>query len=77
MYTASDLCRRFDVVAIEALQTAINATRVRVWRQQPDAFFAEVFLDADGTLAETTGRARTAWTSPTWGVATIRWSYRW
>lgn len=56
--TAGDFCRRFDAAAIEALQTAINTTRVRVWRQQPDAFFDEAFIDADGTLAETTGACR-------------------
>ncbi len=56
--TAGDFCRRFDAAAIEALQTAINTTRVRVWPQQPDAFFDEAFIDADGTLAETTGACK-------------------
>jgi hypothetical protein len=56
--TAGDFCRRFDEAAIEALQTAINATRVRVWQAQPEAFFAEAILDADGTLAETTGQCK-------------------
>jgi hypothetical protein len=56
--TAGDFCRRFDEPAIEALQTAINETRVRVWRAQPDAFFDEAVIDADGTLAETTGQCK-------------------
>jgi hypothetical protein len=56
--TAGDFCRRFDETAIEALQTAINATRVRVWRTQPAAFFDEAIIDADGTLAETTGQCK-------------------
>jgi hypothetical protein len=56
--TAGDFCRRFDGASIEALQTAINTTRVRVWRQQPAAFFDEAFIDADGTLAETTGACK-------------------
>ena len=56
--TAGDFCRRFDEPAIEALQTAINETRVRVWRVQPDAFFDEAIIDADGTLAETTGQCK-------------------
>jgi hypothetical protein len=56
--TAGDFCRRFDEPAIEALQTAINATRVRVWQAQPPAFFDEAILDADGTLAETTGACK-------------------
>ena len=56
--TAGDFCRRFDEPAIEALQAAINETRVRVWRAQPAAFFEEAFLDADGTLAATTGQCK-------------------
>jgi hypothetical protein len=56
--TAGDFCRRFDAAAIEQLQTAINETRVRVWRAQPAAFFEEAFIDADGTLAETTGQCK-------------------
>jgi Transposase DDE domain group 1 len=56
--TAGDFCRRFDEGAIEALQTAINETRVRVWRAQPAAFFDEAVIDADGTLAETTGQCK-------------------
>jgi DDE family transposase len=56
--TAGDFCRRFDEPAIEALQAAINATRVQVWRAQPAAFFDEAVIDADGTLAETTGQCK-------------------
>jgi Transposase DDE domain group 1 len=56
--TAGDFCRRFDEAAIEALQTAINETRVRVWRAQPAAFFDEAVIDADGTLAPTTGACK-------------------
>ena len=56
--TAGDFCRRFSEADIDALQTAINTTRVRVWRAQPAAFFAEAVIDADGTLAETTGQCK-------------------
>ena len=56
--TAGDFCRRFDEAAIDDLQHAINATRVRVWRAQPAAFFDEAVIDADGTLAETTGQCK-------------------
>jgi hypothetical protein len=45
-------------LALEALQTAINETRVRVWRAQPAAFLDEAIIDADGTLAETTGQCK-------------------
>jgi len=56
--TAGDFCRRYDEAAIEALQGAINETRVRVWRAQPAGFFDEAVIDADGTLAETTGACK-------------------
>ena len=56
--TAGDFGRRFDEPAIEALQTAINETRVGVWRRQPAAFFDEAIIDADGTLAATSGQCK-------------------
>jgi hypothetical protein len=56
--TAGDFCRRFDERSIEALQRAINETRLRVWRAQPTTFFEEAIVDADGTLAETTGQCK-------------------
>jgi hypothetical protein len=56
--TAGDFCRRFDETSLEALQAAINETRLRVWRAQPAAFFTEAILEADGTLAETTGQCK-------------------
>jgi hypothetical protein len=56
--TAGDFCRRFDEATIEALHTAINETRLRVWHAQPAAFFEDAIIDADGTLAETTGQCK-------------------
>ena len=56
--TAGDFCRRFGEATIEAMQTAINETRLRVWRAQPAEFFEEAIIDADGTLAETTGQCK-------------------
>jgi len=57
--TAGDFCRRFGEVShIEALQEAINETRLRVWAQQPEEFLAEAQIDADGTLAPTTGECK-------------------
>jgi hypothetical protein len=56
--TAGDFCRRFDVAAIFRLQQLFNATRLKVWRRQPQAFFAEAILDADGTMAETSGECK-------------------
>ena len=56
--TAGDFCRRFDDSALFRLQAIFNETRLKVWRQQPKAFFEEAILDADGTMAETTGECK-------------------
>ncbi len=57
--TAGDFCRRFKTkAAIDGLQTAINESRLRVWERQPDSFFEHAFVDADGTIAETTGSCK-------------------
>jgi Transposase DDE domain group 1 len=56
--TAGDFCRRFAAHDIDALQEVFNETRLKVWRQQPDAFFDEAVLEADGTMVETTGECK-------------------
>jgi hypothetical protein len=56
--TAGDFCRRFSVAHIEILQDVINKIRLTVWRQQEPEFFAEAVIDADGTIAETTGQCK-------------------
>lgn len=56
--TAGDFCRRFAPVDIEALMDAINESRLAVWREQPDEFFDEALIDADGTIVETTGECK-------------------
>ena len=56
--TAGDFCRRFDAARIYCLQGVFNATRLKVWRQQPKSFFDEAILDADGTMVETTGECK-------------------
>jgi len=56
--TAGDLCRRFDTSHIYCLQSVFNATRLKVWRQQPKSFFKEAIIDADGTMVETTGECK-------------------
>ena len=56
--TAGDFCRRFDTTHIYRLQQVFNATRLKVWRQQPQKFFEEAVLDADGTMVETTGQCK-------------------
>ena len=56
--TAGDFCRRFGEENIQALMDAINESRVQVWREQPEAFFEEAVIDADGSIVETTGECK-------------------
>ena len=56
--TAGDFTRRFAESDVEALMAAIDQVRVKVWRQQPEAFFAEAIVEADGTLAPTSGECK-------------------
>ena len=56
--TAGDFCRRFSRISIHLLMEAFNHARLEVWRQQPDAFFEEAIIDADGTMVETTGECK-------------------
>jgi Transposase DDE domain group 1 len=57
--TAGDFRRRFtSSLHIDALLSAINAARRRVWAEQPTAFFDRAIIDMDGTLVETTGRCK-------------------
>jgi hypothetical protein len=53
--TAGDFCRRFAEGDVERLMDIFNETRLRAWEEQPDAFFDEAFLDADGTIAPSDG----------------------
>jgi len=56
--TAGDFCRRFDESDVHILMNTINDARVRLWQQQPEAFFEQAVIDADGTLAPTTGECK-------------------
>ena len=56
--TAGDFARRFAEPDVETLMTAIDQVRVKVWQQQPAAFFDEAIIEADGTLAPTTGERK-------------------
>ena len=51
--TAGDFCRRFGLGDVLELMDAINEARLRVWKEQPAAFFNEAVIDADGTLVAT------------------------
>jgi hypothetical protein len=56
--TAGDFCRRFEWYHVEWLMEGINEVRLRVWAQQPEAFFEEAVIEADGTLVPTTGECK-------------------
>jgi hypothetical protein len=56
--TAGDFCRRFDSADIWALMTAINASRLAVWKQHPTLTKEVARIDADGTLVPTTGACK-------------------
>ena len=53
--TAGDFCRRFTQADVQRLMDIFNDTRLRAWKEQPDDFFEEAFIDADGTLAPSGG----------------------
>jgi DDE family transposase len=57
--TAGDFCRRFqkDRQVLQLMET-INEVRLGVWKQQPQEFFACATIDADGTIAPTTGQCK-------------------
>jgi hypothetical protein len=56
--TAGDFTRRFQEADVDALMAAIDRVRQKVWQQQPASFFAEAIVEADGTLAETSGECK-------------------
>jgi len=57
--TAGDFCRRFETAdQVNTLQETINSTRLDVWKQQPPEFFERAVIDADGTIAPTTGECK-------------------
>jgi hypothetical protein len=56
--TSGDFTRRFDQSSVVELMEAINTTRERVWKQQPEGFLEEAFIDVDGTIAGTLGECK-------------------
>lgn len=51
--TAGDFCRRFERHHLQAVQAAYDEARKQVWSEQPEQFFAEARIEADGTLVAT------------------------
>jgi hypothetical protein len=56
--TAGDFLRRFETKDVDELQALINDVRVRVWKTQPRTFRKRAVIDADGTVAPTTGEKK-------------------
>ena len=56
--TAGDFCRRFDEQSIQQLMRTLNRIRLKVWKQQPAEFFQQAIIEADGTMAPTTGECK-------------------
>jgi hypothetical protein len=56
--TAGDFCRRFYPSDICGLMSAINETRLKVWKQHPTLTKETARIDADGTILPTTGECK-------------------
>jgi hypothetical protein len=56
--TEGDFLRRFATADIDTLMRVINEKRLLLWKQQPPAFFEQAIVEADGTMAETTGACK-------------------
>lgn len=56
--TAGDFCRRAGRDNAINLMDAFNVARLKVWQQQPDEFFDEAVIEADGTIVETSGECK-------------------
>jgi hypothetical protein len=56
--TAGDFCRRFTVADVMMLMEIVNRVRQNVWKQPPESFFRQAIVEADGTIAETTGECK-------------------
>jgi hypothetical protein len=56
--TAGDFCRRFTAADVQTLQDVFDDVRIKVWAQQPGAFFEQATIDMDGTLVATTGECK-------------------
>jgi hypothetical protein len=56
--TAGDFCRRFQAADVHTLLDIFNDIRTKAWAGQPDEFFAQARIDADGTLVDTTGACK-------------------
>jgi len=56
--TAGDFCRRFSADDVVLLMEIVNQVRRGLWCRQPEGFFERAILDADGTIAPTSGECK-------------------
>ena len=56
--TAGDFCRHFKPYHVNLLQDIFDEVRIGVWKQQPESFFDQAVLDADGTLVATAAQCK-------------------
>ena len=56
--TEGDFLRRFATADVDTLMRVINEKRLLIWKQQPPAFFEQAIVEADGTMAATTGACK-------------------
>ncbi len=56
--TAGDFCRRFKAEDVHTLLDIFNDIRKKAWTGQPDAFFEQARIEADGTLVGTSGECK-------------------
>lgn len=56
--TAGDFCRRFQNWNLFQLLESFHEARLKVWKQQPDAFLDLAIIEADGTMVETYGERK-------------------
>jgi hypothetical protein len=56
--TAGDFCRRFKPDDMHTLLDIINDIRKKAWAGQPDAFFAQARIEADGTMVGTSSECK-------------------
>ncbi len=72
--TAGDFLRRFEDAQVMDLMSALNATRVRVWKKLSRKERRLALIDVDGTLAPTTGECKEGIDisyKGTWGYAPL------
>jgi hypothetical protein len=56
--TEGDFCRRFNAFQVDVLQDSFDGVRIKLWKRQPEDFFDQATIDADGTLVATDAQCK-------------------